>query len=201
LEISLAALPVKASRELRSRIVGAYAGRQLPVLGVPEPQRVLTEAHLPAPLPAADLFLDWQLGRAGWADCRISDERSEVGLHFGYCTDALRELLAVTASVVAGRAATARFSFDAEPAEYRWLLRARSDGIEVCIHRFSAFGDPEGSDVLLWRSCQPHVRLASAFADAAQRVLDAHGEDGYLRRWMAHPFPVNELRELRRLAD
>jgi hypothetical protein len=32
-------------------------------------------------------------------------------------------------------------------------------------------------------------------------VLDVHGEDGYLRRWMLHPFPVNELRVLRRLAD
>ncbi|WP_194911543.1 SDR family oxidoreductase [Catenulispora rubra] len=63
------------------------------------------------------------------------------------------------------------------------------------------FGDPRGSGTLLWRSCQPRIRLASVFADAdaAQRVLDAHGEDGYLRRWVAHPFPADELRELRSL--
>jgi hypothetical protein len=201
LELALAALPKKAARELRARIVGAQPGRQLPVLGMPEPPRVMARAQLPAPLPAEDLDLDWHLGQAGSADCRIADERSAVVLHFGYCTDALRDLLSETASVIAGRAGSARFSFDAEPTEYRWTLRALSDGIEVCIHRFGAFGDPDGSGELEWRSCQPRVRLASVFADAAQRVLDAHGEDGYLRRWVAHPFPINELRELRRAAD
>lgn len=201
LELALAALPVRGARELRAQIAGAHAGRRLPVIGIPEPPRVMTQVQLPAPLPAESLMVDWHLGHAGWADCRIADERSAVALHFGYCTDALRDLLAEMASVIAGRAATARFSFDAEPTEYRWMLRARSDGIEVCIHRFASFGDPEGSGELVWRSCQPRVRLASLFADAAQRVLDVHGEDGYLRRWVQHPFPVNELRELHRLAD
>lgn len=200
LTTALAALPVKASRELRTRIVGLPVGRQLPVLGIPELERVFSEDQLPAPLPAEDLVLDWQLGQAGWAVCRIADEKSEVRLHLGYCTDALRDLLAETASVIAGRSVTTRFSFDAEPTEYRWLLRAWSDGIEVCIYRFSEFGDPDGSGVLWWRSYQPRLRLASAFADAAERVLDVYGEEGYLRRWMAHQFPVNELRALRRLA-
>lgn len=158
----------------------------------------MTEAPHPAPLPAEDLFLDWRLGRAGWADCRIGDAASEVLLHFGYCTDALRDVLAGTASVVSGRAATARFSFDAEPTEYRWTLRARPEGVEVCIHRLTVFDDPEYPGELLWRSCPPAARLAAVFAGAAQRVLDAHGEDGYLRRWVAHPFPVDDLRELSR---
>lgn len=52
----------------------------------------------------------------------------------------------------------------------------------------------------MWRSCQPRLRLPSVFASAAQRVLDTHGEDGYLRRWVLHPFPINELRDLQRLA-
>jgi hypothetical protein len=200
LKTALATLPVKDARDLRLRIVGARAGRQLPVLGIPSPARVMPQERLPAPLSATDLTVEWHLGHAGSADCEIADERSAVVLHLGYCTDALRDLLAETASVTGGRAAVGRFSFDAEPTEYRWMLRAHRDGIEVCIRRFAAFGDPEWSGELVWRSCQPPARLASVVAGAAQRVLDAHGEDGYRRRWMLHPFPINELRELQRLA-
>lgn len=161
-----------------------------------------SETLFPAPLPAEELFLDWELGHAGWADCRIGDERSELGPHFGYCTNALRDLLVQTASVIAGRAFVARFSFDAEPARFRWELRALPDGIDIRISLASGLGDDaEQGGELLWRSCQPRIRLASIFADAARRVLDAQGEDGYLRRWIEHPFPVKELRELRRLAD
>lgn len=201
LQVTLGGLPAKSAREFRTRIAGLRPGSQLPNLGACEPPHVMTAVRLLAPLPAKGLFLNWELGHAGWADCRIGDETSELSLHFGYCTDALHDLLAETASVIAGRASTARFLFDAEPAEYRWTLRSRADGVDVCIRLRRNFNEEPEDGVLVWRSCQPRIRLASVFADAAQRVLDAHGVDGYLRRWVAHPFPADELRELYRLAN
>ena len=75
LELALAALPVKAARELRALVVGAHSGRRLPAAGAPEPLRVMAQAQLPAPLPAEDLALDWHLGQAGWADCRRLQQR------------------------------------------------------------------------------------------------------------------------------
>ncbi len=42
-------------------------------------------------------------------------------------------------------------------------------------------------------------QLAHVVAEAAQRVLREHGEDGYLAKWAMHPFPVAILQDLRRL--
>jgi hypothetical protein len=36
-------------------------------------------------------------------------------------------------------------------------------------------------------------------SDAANQVLEEHGEAGYLERWMEHPFPMTQLAELARV--
>lgn len=46
-----------------------------------------------------------------------------------------------------------------------------------------------------WATC----RIADGSMEAAQSVLRLHGEDGYLAKWVEHPFPVAALQDLRRL--
>jgi hypothetical protein len=41
--------------------------------------------------------------------------------------------------------------------------------------------------------------MAATIADAAQRVLDLHGEDEYLRKWVDAPFPTDHLQLIRGL--
>lgn len=48
----------------------------------------------------------------------------------GYCTDALADLVA-GAGELYGQRRSARFFFDAEPQELRWVLRARGDTVNV----------------------------------------------------------------------
>lgn len=35
--------------------------------------------------------------------------------------------------------------------------------------------------------------------EAAQTVWRQHGEEGYRKKWMQHPFPVSSLQDLQRL--
>jgi hypothetical protein len=58
---------------------------------------------------------------------------------------------------------------------------------------------PDGDGRLLWAGTQSRSQLAHVVAEAAQRVLREHGEDGYLAKWAMHPFPVAILQDLRRL--
>jgi hypothetical protein len=41
--------------------------------------------------------------------------------------------------------------------------------------------------------------FAQTVCDAAQQVLEEHGEAGYLQKWSEHPFPSVQLSELTRL--
>ncbi len=47
----------------------------------------------------------------------------------------------------------------------------------------------------------PLVEAARSFADAAQVVLDKHGEAGYLKDWIEHPFPTETLATIERELD
>lgn len=97
-----------------------------------------------------------------------------------------------------------RFSFDREPMETRWLLWRQGADVAITVFEFpdggTSWGPPdETGGTLLWRSVQPRSVLCHAVAEAAEAVLREHGEDGYLEKWMRHPFPVAALQDLQRL--
>ncbi|MFB7937764.1 hypothetical protein [Streptomyces sp. NPDC056049] len=145
----------------------------------------------------------WELRGAGWVTYRIDDGVSEHETHIGYCTDALADLLYAMTGLY-GDSSGERFSFDREPMETRWLLRRRGDDVAIDIFEFpdggTSWGSPdETGGTLLWSSTQPRGVLCHAVKEAAEGVLREHGEDGYLEKWMLHPFPVAALQDLRRL--
>lgn len=90
-------------------------------------------------------------------------------------------------------------SFDEEPGEFRWVITApRQNEIELSILEFPELrgGQPDAEGRSLFASrCRPIV-FAKAVADAARRVLEAHGESGYQEKWNEHPFPTALLIEL-----
>ncbi len=59
--------------------------------------------------------------------------------------------------------------------------------------------DAEGTSLFKTR-CLPEL-FARSVLDAAERVLQEHGEAGYREKWIEHPFPVAQLGELARLME
>ncbi|MEU8795333.1 hypothetical protein [Streptomyces sp. NPDC048643] len=150
---------------------------------------------------ANGLKFSWELSGSGWATCRIKDGSSERKDIVSYCTDALADLLHGVAGLY-GPTSVQRFSFDLEPAEVRWVLRGRGSDVDLSIHRFpdmsASFDAPDQDGTLVWGSTQPRGLLGHVVLEAAQSVLEVHGEDGYLTKWVQYPFPVAALQDLRR---
>ncbi|WP_284117341.1 hypothetical protein [Streptomyces fragilis] len=123
-----------------------------------------------------------------------------------YCTDALADLVSA-AGLLYGERRTARFFFDAEPQELRWVVRAGEEGaadeVDVTVYQFPDVGVspalPDAEGTVLWRSAHPRGGFAHAVLAAARRLLAEHGETGYRARWVLHPFPAGPLQDLRRL--
>jgi len=149
-----------------------------------------------------DLRFSWELSGSGWAECRIADSSSERKDTVSYCTNALADLLHGIAGLY-GPTRVQRFSFDLEPAEVRWVLRGNGPEVDVAIYQFpdmaASFETPDREGRLAWSSRQPRSLLSHVVLEAAQSVLRLHGEDGYLAKWVQHPFPVAALQDLRRL--
>ncbi|MCT9091201.1 hypothetical protein N4G70_20385 [Streptomyces sp. ASQP_92] len=121
-----------------------------------------------------------------------------------YCTHALADLLTGVAGLY-GADAARRVSFDMEPPEVRWVLRAGGKTVGIDIYWFpdlhESFRLPDGDGELRWSSVQPRRVVAHAVLEAAQGVLDKHGAKGYRKQWGDEPFPAAELGELRRLHE
>ncbi|MEU8964855.1 hypothetical protein AB0C89_24555 [Streptomyces sp. NPDC048491] len=148
------------------------------------------------------LQFSWELSGSGWATYRISDAADEQKSIVSYCTNALADLLHGVAGLY-GEPSVQRVSFDLEPDEVRWRLRRRGKDVDIFIYRFPdmnvSWDAPDEDGELSWSSTQPRRLLGHAVMEAAQAVLSLHGEAGYLKKWVQHPFPAVELQGLRRL--
>ncbi|MFE5207500.1 hypothetical protein [Streptomyces sp. NPDC056600] len=153
--------------------------------------------------------LKWELRKHGWARCHLAEGSRRTSLTVSYGTDALADLVSAAGLLYGGygERRTARFFFDAEPQELRWVVRAGEaageDEVDVTVYRFPDVGVvpalPDAEGTVLWRSAHPRGVFAHAVLDAAQGVLAEHGEAGYRARWVLHPFPAGPLQDLRRL--
>ncbi|MFF8729951.1 hypothetical protein ACF073_26235 [Streptomyces sp. NPDC015171] len=134
--------------------------------------------------------------------CRLADGSRELALSFGYCTDALADLVSAAGGLY-GQGRTVRFFFDAEPRELRWVLRRGAEAVGVSVYEFGdvsvSLDLPDDAGRVIWRAAYPRSVFAHAVLDAARTVLREHGEAGYLARWREHPFPVALVQDLRRL--
>jgi hypothetical protein len=96
-------------------------------------------------------------------------------------------------------ASNSRCSWDEEPGEYRWIFHAVGDELQLRIlwldDNYPKQPDEEGR--LVFETAEPISAIANTIADAAQRVLDKHGEDDYQKKWHEYPFPTATLQSLR----
>ncbi|WP_405770987.1 hypothetical protein OG539_39755 [Actinacidiphila glaucinigra] len=148
------------------------------------------------------LQLEWDVRDNGWADCRIADATTMATFSVSYCTDGLAALLSAVGGLY-GASRLERFFFDSEPMEVRWVLRREAADVAVAIYEFPDVGTspdlPDSEGRLAWTATQPLSELAHVVLTTAQQVLKVHGRDGYLTKWIRHPYPVSALQDLRGL--
>ena len=149
------------------------------------------------------LAINYRLTGTGWAECSLSDGQSSCDITASYLSDPLRSLLLAATAVISGFTRLS-FHFDEEPGEYRWIISSpRLNEIELEILAFDELWgdrpDSEGRSLFKTR-CLPES-FAETVHDTAQRVLQEHGEAGYLEKWAEHPFPSVQFAELARLLN
>ena len=95
----------------------------------------------------------------------------------------------------------ARCSWDEEPGEFRWIFH-RVDDLDVVELRILWFpelwgnaSDADGQEV--FRTTQSALHFGRSFSQQPNGA-DEHGEGGYAKEWVEHPFPTEALARLRR---
>ena len=146
------------------------------------------------------IAINYRLTGAGWSKCVVSCGEQSCVTTASYLSDALGNLVRASVALLSGFSAVT-FSFEEEPGEYRWVIRSpRLNEIDVVILQFpdlySGQPDQEGQEIFRVR-CVPET-FAEAVHEAASRVLKEEGEAGYAEKWAEHPFPTQQLEELRR---
>jgi hypothetical protein len=149
----------------------------------------------------------YQLLDAGWAKATVSHESQTADLTASYLSDALRDLLNAVGHVVSGHRHST-VVWEEEPGEYRWYFDRTDSGIRVRIFSFNVYGDEADDDdqnddkeILIFEVVLPRGELARSISTAASAVLELHGEELYLKKWMRHPFPAAALNALNREID
>lgn len=140
----------------------------------------------------------YRLTGAGWAEASISGGEASATLRASYLGDALGDLLEAVGVLLEG-ATGARCSWEDEPGEYRWIFSRRGEDVHVQVLGFedSYLRKPDAAGTVVYESTLPLLGLAVAMADGAQAVLDEHGADGYMAKWIGHPFPTEHLAMIR----
>ncbi|HEX5584002.1 MAG TPA: hypothetical protein VFX08_10040 [Gaiella sp.] len=140
---------------------------------------------------------EYRLAGTGWAEAQITDDHASASLTASYLSDALGDLLAAVRAVRTG-STEVRCSWEEEPGEYRWVFRRSRDDIALRILWFDDQYDSEADETgrVVFETTQKVDALVAAIASAAQRVLDEHGEAGYVARWVEHAFPTAVLLDL-----
>lgn len=152
-------------------------------------------------MQAYEIKIDYRLTGSGWAECDVICGEQRRTVSASYFSDALRNLLLAANGVLAGFS-NLTFRFDEESGEFRWVITSprprESNEVQIEILRFPELwgGQPDSEGKSLYKSCCRPIVFAKAVAEAAAQLLKAHGESGYLEKWVEHPFPMSQYLDL-----
>lgn len=141
------------------------------------------------------LRITYELVGTGWSRCVVEygEQRCEVSA--SYLSDALRNLVLFALAISSGFR-SASFGMDEEPGEYRWLAELEEANlVKLRVLEFpELWGQkPNSMGKTLFEASFRPVVVAEAVVEAADRVLEAHGANGYRDKWAEHGFPEREL--------
>lgn len=144
--------------------------------------------------------VEFSLFGIGWMSATLTDAAASARVTASDLSDALGDLLLAVWTLVDGDS-QARCSWEEEPGEYRWLFAREDDMATLRVLEFndaSYVREPGQAGRLVFESTQSISTMAAAFAEAASKLLDEHGLDGYKAKWMDGEFPGETLASIRR---
>lgn len=145
-----------------------------------------------------DIIIDFKLTGAGWSECVLEIYGQSCTVTASYLSDALRELISGVNHILSG-GNDARFRFDEEPGEYRWILgRVDAGAVSVRILEFpELWGDKPDSEGKVIFDVTCSIReLAHALLSSLNSLLTEIGLDGYKEKWINAEFPLEEYKKL-----
>lgn len=153
---------------------------------------------------SATVSIDYQVGRNGWSQFRLTVGTTSIVVGpFGYCTDALGDLVRA-ALMIATSGSRAEVSFDAEPMEWRLIVGSYWDDaqsgwtyfrLRVLTFPYAVYPpSPEAEGHSVFEAQCSTDRFVHAVLRAAEAVWDEYGAGGYDRAWGGpRGFPVRAL--------
>ena len=154
-----------------------------------------------------EVSIDYQLGQHGCSKFRLTVGAASVVVgRFGYCTDALGDLVRA-ALMIATSGWRAEASFDGEPVEWRLIAGSYWDPtrqdwtdfrLRILQFPFVTPHKPESDGHKVFEApCTPDS-FVRAVLRAAQAVWEEYGADGYDRLWGGPcGFPLRALSALK----
>jgi hypothetical protein len=147
------------------------------------------------------LSLQYELHDAGWATATVRDGERHRKFRVSYLHDSLRELATAALSLRAG-AREARIVFMEEPGEHHLHLVVAGELLAWQLRWFNDYASWNMSPadeyrIVLWGNSTLD-RFVGEACNLLEEVLAKHGVAGYLENWEEHPFPEEELEQLRR---
>ena len=145
------------------------------------------------------LRLLYDLHDAGWATVTVECDDQKIEMTVSYLHDSLRDL-ASAARALARNETEATVVFMDEPGEHQMILRRISDkdvSLEILWYddwKSWKMYDGPGRRRLFGTTSVGEVRGQVLFE--LRRLLEEHGESGYVEKWGEHAFPMAELRDL-----
>jgi hypothetical protein len=142
------------------------------------------------------LHLRYELVGSGWAECTFELNGQRAKTSASYLSDALDALCRAALAILRGES-HAEAVFEEEPGEYRWLLdRSEEQVVRIRIVDGVITQDNPVATVVVDAECTAR-EFGEALLSELRRLLELHGEDGYLEEWVRYPFPRSRFEELR----
>jgi len=145
------------------------------------------------------LQLMYLLREHGWADLILSQDDQCCVIPVSYLRDSLQELLVTTCALMEG-SNRETVHFYSEPALFLLVLEMGEDGhLSVsCKHYDNERTTADNFQICFTGRCKPTRYVQQILASCA-KILQEEGEDGYLRKWKLHHFPMKEYLRLKNL--
>ena len=141
------------------------------------------------------LRLRYDLTGTGWAECMFELNGQCATVSASYLSHALDDLCRATVEVLSGRPRSEAV-FEEEPGKYRWVLdRVRERELRIRLIDGVITPENRSATVLVDSECQA-TEFAEVLLSELQRLLELHGEEGYLDKWVRFPFPRDRLAQL-----
>lgn len=145
--------------------------------------------------------IEYELRGTGWAYLTVTNDDVSHRMEISYIGPDLTDLVWETAKLLAGTSA-ATIEFMTEPGEHLWTIERHDDFVDLRIESevevlLDAEKDEWRDDTWSLATRLPLNDFAAAVLNAFDKMLAAHGTEGYEKRWCREISGLRSADEIR----